>query len=74
MFRFLFLFTIPSDPVEANLFKVDNMLNGVMFTSAVSKPSVHEICFAFKWFPPAQRLIHWPSEKKRSGPCWEVGA
>ena len=29
LFCFLFLFTIPSEPDEANLFKVDNVLNGV---------------------------------------------
>ena len=63
---------IPSDPVEADLFKVDNMLNGVMFTSAVSKLGVREISFAFGWFPPALRSL--VKRKQRSRPCREVGA
>ena len=29
--------------------------HGVMFTSAVSELGVHEISFAFRWFPPALR-------------------
>ena len=78
LFCFLFLFTIPSDSVEADLFKVDNMLNGVMFTSAVSELEVHEISFAFRWFPPALRsLVEWKQMKTKKptllgGGCVEI--
>ena len=74
LFCFLFLFTIPSDPVGTDLFKV-NMLNGVMFTSAVSKLRVRESSFAFEWFPPVPcSLAKWKQKKSNllGGVCVEI--
>ena len=48
LFCFLFLFTISSDPVEANLFKVDNMLSGVnVYISCVKTRSARN--FFYVW-------------------------
>ena len=65
LFCFLFLFIIPSDAVEADLFKVDNMLNGVMFTSVVSELGKREI-FLLRLDGFLQRFVHWPNENKEA--------